>query len=85
MEIDTAVRGQRQHGWREQVTICHDHNNVWLECGQCLHNDGWPQTHWLQDGQVVLKSQGLDRGCCRLLTPAAWAIRLRDHGPDLMR
>ena len=40
---------------------------------------------WLQDGQVVLKGQRLDRGCCCLLTPPTWAIRLGDHGDDLVR
>src|SRR5512145_2027528 len=85
MEIDTAVRGQREHGWREQVAIRHDHNHVHLECCQGVHYRGWPQARWLQDGQVVLKGQRLDGRCCRVLTPAAWAIWLRDHGHDLVR
>jgi hypothetical protein len=34
---------------------------------------------------MVLEGQCLDRGCCGVLTPAAWAIRLRDHGNDLVR
>jgi hypothetical protein len=85
MEIDTAVRGQRKDSRRKQIAIRHDHNNVWPQCCQCAHGCSWTQTRWLQDAQVVLKGQGLDRGCCRLLTPAAWAIRLRDHGHDLVR
>jgi len=85
MYIDTTVRWQLQHSWREYIAIRHYYNNVWSIGGECVEHGCWTQTCWLQGGYVVLKGQGLDGRYGGFLPPPARPIRLCDDGNDLVR
>src|SRR5215510_13283571 len=84
MDIDTTIRWQLQHSWREHIAIRYYDNNVWSIDSKCVEYCCWTQTCWLQDGCVVLKGQSFDGRRGGFLTPPTRPIRLCDNSSDLV-
>ena len=83
MDIDTTEFGQIQNALRQDLAECSDNDEIRSKLVKLLDELFIASAFGLEDGQVRLQGQFLDRRRREFQSAAFRAIRLRDNGDDL--